>query len=147
MQERDWSTFACRNPNCSAFNQRGLPSIRPHGWSSKAKGPRCPRCTVCGKHFSERAGTPFFRTQLPPEKLLGIAQHLVEGTGLRSTGRLCGVTLNTVLRYARRAGDHAAAFHDQLVQHVAVNQVQADEAWAFVGKKGQALRPGRPGRP
>jgi transposase-like protein len=102
---------------------------------------------VCGKHFPERAGTPFFRTPLPPEKLLGIAQHLVEGTGLRSTGRLCGVTLNTVLRYARRAGDHAAAFHDPRVQHVAVNQVQADEAWAFVGKKGQARRPGRPGRP
>jgi hypothetical protein len=26
-----------------------------------------------------------------------------------------------------------------LVRHVEVNQVQVDEAWAFVGKKGQAL--------
>ena len=143
MEERDWSAFACPNPACSAFNQRGLRSIRPHGWSSKAKGIRCLRCTACGKHFSERAGTPLFRTQLPTDKVLAIAHHLAEGTGLRPTGRLCGVTLNTVLRYARRAGNHAQAFHDQLVQHVEVSQVQADEAWAFVGKKGQAVRPGQ----
>jgi hypothetical protein len=26
-----------------------------------------------------------------------------------------------------------------MVRHVTVNQVQADEAWAFVGKKRQAL--------
>ena len=57
----------------------------------------------------------------------------------RATARLCGVSLNTVLRFARRAGDHAREFHEQLVQHVEVNQVQVDEAWAFVGKKGQAL--------
>jgi transposase-like protein len=80
-----------------------------------------------------------YRTQLPQEKVLQVAQHLVEGTGLRATGRLCGVSLNTVLRFARRAGGHAQEFHDQLVRHVEVNQVQVDEAWAFVGKKGQAL--------
>jgi len=26
-----------------------------------------------------------------------------------------------------------------MVQHVQVNQVQVDEVWAFVGKKGQTL--------
>jgi transposase-like protein len=135
MDERDWSAFACPNPRCSAFGQRGLASIRPHGWSSKQRGIRCLRCTTCGQNFSERKGTPFYRTQLPEDKLLAIAQHVVEGDGMRSTSRLCHVTLNTVLRYARRAGDHAEAFHDQMVQHVSVPQVQADEAWSFVGKK------------
>jgi transposase-like protein len=139
MAERDWSTFACPNPDCPAYGQRGGAHLRPHGWSSKARGIRCLRCVTCGKSFSERAGTPLYRTQLPQEKVLQIAQHLVEGTGVRPTGRLCGVSLNTVLRLARRAGGHAQEFHDQLVQHVAVNQVQPDEAWAFVGKKRQAL--------
>jgi hypothetical protein len=55
---------------------------------------------------------------------------------MRPTSRLCGVSLNTVLRFARRAGDHAREFHEQMVRHVEVNQVQVDEAWAFVGKKG-----------
>ena len=59
--------------------------------------------------------------------------------GLRATARLCGVSLNTALRFARRAGDHAREFHDQLVRHVEVHQVQAAEAWAFVGKKRQAV--------
>jgi transposase-like protein len=139
MSEHDWSAFACPNPDCPAYGQRGQGNLRPHGWSSKARHIRCLRCTACGRSFSERAGTPLYRTQLPQEKVLQVAQHLVEGTGLRATGRLCGVSFNTVLRLAHRAGDHAQEFHDQLVRHVEVNQVQVDEAWAFVRKKGQAL--------
>ena len=139
MNQRDWSAFACPNPDCSAYAQPGRGNLRPHGWSSKARAIRCLRCTVCGKNFSQRAGTLLFRLHLPDDKALAIAQHLVEGNGMRPTSRLCGVSLNTVLRFARRAGDHAREFHEQLVRHVEVNQVQVDEAWAFVGKKGQAL--------
>ena len=139
MSEHDGSAFACPNPDCPTYGQRGQGNLRPHGWSSKARHIRCLRCTTCGQHFSERAGTPLFRTQLPPQTALAIAQHLVEGNGMRPTSRLCGVSLNTVLRFAKRAGDHAQAFHDQMVQHVEAHQVQADEAWAFVGKKRQAL--------
>lgn len=135
MAKRDWSSFACPNPTCAAFGQRGGATLRPHGWSSKSRGIRCLRCTVCGKSFSERAGTAFFRTHLTDEKALQIAQHLVEGTGMRSTSRLCGVSLNTVLRFAARAGAQAAGFHDELVRHVQLKQGQADEAWSFVGKK------------
>jgi transposase-like protein len=139
MNEHPWSAFACPNPDCPAFGQRGQPNLRPHGWSSKPRHIRCLRCTVCGKSFSQRAGTPLFRTTLPEDKVVQIAEHLVEGTGMRPTSRLCGVSLNTVLRFAARAGGHAQAFHDEVVRHVEVRQVQADEAWSFVGKKRQAL--------
>jgi transposase-like protein len=139
MDAQDWSAFACPNPSCSAYGQRGGGNLRPHGWSSKARGIRCLRCTTCGQHFSQRRGTPLFRTQLPPDKVLQIAEHLVEGTGMRATSRLCRVSLNTVLRLTHRAGDHAQQFHDQMVRHVTVHQVQGDEAWSFVGKKRQAL--------
>jgi transposase-like protein len=135
MHEHTWATLACPNPDCSAFGQRDQHNLRPHGWSRKPRQIRCLRCTVCGHHFSERAGTPLFRTHLPEEKAVQIAQHLVEGTGMRPTRRLGGVSLNTVLRFAARAGGHAQAFHDALVRHVEVRQVQADEAWSFVGKK------------
>jgi transposase-like protein len=133
--KHNWSAFACPNPRCSAFGQRGQANLRPHGWSSKAHGIRCLRCTVCGKSFSERAGTALFHSRLSEEKAVQIAQHLTEGNGMRSTSRLCGVTLNTVLRFALRAGRHAEGFHDAFVRHVTVRQVQADEAWSFVGKK------------
>lgn len=140
MSERKWSAFACPNPNCSAYAQTGLNNLRPHGWSSKARGIRCLRCTTCGKNFSERAGTPLYRVRLPDQKALDIARHLVEGNGMRPTSRLCGVTLNTVLRFAHNAGGHCQRFHDQMVQHVEAERVQADEAWSFVGKKRQTLR-------
>jgi transposase-like protein len=139
MSEQDWSAFACPNPDCPAYGRKGQGNLRPHGWSSKGRNLRCLRCTTCDTHFSQRAGTPLFGTHLPQDKAIQIAQHLAEGTGLRATARLCGVSLNTVLRFARRAGGHAQEFHDQLVRHVEVHQVQVDEAWAFVGKKGQAL--------
>ena len=139
MSEQDWSAFACPNPDCPAYGHKGQGNLRPHGWSSKARNLRCLRCTTCGTHFSQRAGTPLFGTHLPQDKAVQLAQHLAEGNGLRATARLCGVSLNTVLRLAHRAGGHAQEFHDQLVRHVEVNQVQADEAWAFVGKKRQAL--------
>jgi len=140
MSEHKWSAFACPNPNCSAYAQTGLSNLRPHGWSSKARGIRCLRCTTCGKNFSERAGTPLYRVRLPDQKALDIARHLVEGNGMRPTSRLCGVTLNTVLRFAHNAGGHCQRFHDQMVQHVETERVQADEAWSFVGKKRQTLR-------
>ena len=56
-------------------------------------------------------------------------------TFAQPTSRLGGVSLHTVLRFAARAGGDAEAFHDELVPHVTVRQVQADEAWSFVGKK------------
>jgi transposase-like protein len=133
--EPDWSAFACPNPRCPAFGQRGSDNLRPHGWSRKAHGIRCLRCTVCGKSFSERAGTPLFRSRLPEAKAVPIAQHLAEGTGMRPTSRRCGVSLNRVLRFAVRAGKHAEGFHDEWVRHVQVRQVPADEAWSFVGEK------------
>jgi len=32
MPERDESTFACPNPNCSRYRQSGGTNIRPHSW-------------------------------------------------------------------------------------------------------------------
>jgi transposase-like protein len=139
MEEQNWSHLACPNPDCAAFGQRGQNNLRPHGWSSKARRIRCLRCTRCGKSFSERAGTPLFRTHLSEAKAVELAAHLAEGTGARPTSRLGGVRLNTVLRWSLQAGQHARAFHDELVRHVEPRLVQADEAWAFVGKKRQEL--------
>jgi len=139
MSERDLSIFACPNPECSAFGQRGQGNLRLHGWSSKPNAIRCLRCTLCGKNFSERHGTPLYHSPLSPAKAAELAHHLSEGNGLRGTARLCQVSLNTVLRFVKRAGTHAQAFHDQQVRHVHPTHLEADEAWSFVGKKREEL--------
>jgi len=66
---------------------------------------------------------------------IAIARHLAEGLGSRATARLTGVSLNTVLRFTKLFGHHAELFHDEMVRHVRPEQIQADEAWSFVGKK------------
>ena len=49
MSEHDWSAFACPNPDCPAYGDKGQGNLRPHGWSSKERGIRCLRCTTCGQ--------------------------------------------------------------------------------------------------
>jgi len=64
---------------------------------------------------SERKGTALERCQLPPEKAVAILRHIREGCGVRATGRLVGVSKDTVLRYVALAGDQAKNLHDELV--------------------------------
>jgi transposase-like protein len=94
---------------------------------------------TCGKSFSERSNTPLFGLRSAEAKLAAIAEHLANGNGSRATARLCKVSLNTVLRFTKRAGKHAELFHDLKVRDIHPKQVQPDEAWAFVGKKRQEL--------
>src|SRR6478672_5295929 len=135
MSAEDFSHLACPNADCPDYGRRGAANLRPHGWSTQDKSVRCLRCTTCGQHFSERANTPRFGLRTSEQTLIAIARHLAEGVGCRATARLCGSTLNTVLRFTQRFGRHAELFHDCMVRHVQPGQIQADEAWSFVGKK------------
>jgi transposase-like protein len=135
MSAADYAHLACPNPDCPAYGQRGAGNLRLHGWSGRGHRIRCLHCATCGRDFSERANTPLFGLRTTEETLLAIARHLAEGAGCRGTARLCGVGLNTVLRFTQRFGSHAERFHDEMVRHVQPRQIQPDEAWSFVGKK------------
>ena len=74
-----------------------------------------PRCRACKARSSERKGTPLFGSHLPPEEAISALHHIAEGNGVRKTGRLVGVDRETVARYGRKAGAHAAGLHDELV--------------------------------
>ena len=135
MSAENFSHLACPNPDCPAYGQRGAGNLRPHGWSGRGRRIRCLHCATCGIDFSQRANTPLFGLRTAEDTLVAIARHLAEGTGCRATARLCGVSLNTVLRFTQRFGHHAERFHDSMVRHVQPKQIQPDEAWSFVGKK------------
>jgi transposase-like protein len=139
MSALNYSHLACPNPECPVYGQRGAGNLRLHGWSGRGHRIRCLYCATCGTNFSERANTPLFRLTSSVDKLTSIAEHLADGCGVRATGRLCKVSLNTVLRFTQRFGKHAERFHDSNVRGIQPKQIQPDEAWAFVGKKRQAL--------
>jgi transposase-like protein len=110
----DLHAFCCQNPDCPDFGQRGQGNLTICGRYGRHQR-RLLYCRTCKDRFSERKGTPLFDTRLPEAQVIAVLHHLAEGCGVRQTGRLVGVSKDTVVRYRLRAGDHAGQLHDELV--------------------------------
>ena len=110
----DLSRFCCLNPECPDYGQRDHGNLTvPMRYGGQ--GRRLLRCRTCTTRFSDRKGTPLFDTRLPQDQVVAVLAHIAEGVGVRKTGRLVGVTKDTVVRYSRKAGEHAQQLHDELV--------------------------------
>lgn len=77
---------------------------------------------------------------LGKDKRIEILAHLVEGTGIRSTARLCGVSRATVGKLSLDVGEGCEALHDELMRDLRVALVQVDEQWSFVKKKQKRIK-------
>jgi len=115
VTEDDLSLFCCQNESCVTYGSKGAGNLHVVGHIGKNRNIRLLRCRTCKKRFSERKGTVFYRSHLPVEKVVSILEHVHEGCGMRQTGRLEKTKEDTVIRYARRAGQHARTLHEQLV--------------------------------
>ena len=111
----DLSRFCCLNSRCPDHGVRGGENLSVAGRYGKVASIRFLRCRSCGERFSERKGTPLFRSHLTKDKATAVFEHLQEGCGVRQTARLVGVNKDTVTRLALLAGKHAQATHDELV--------------------------------
>lgn len=69
--------------------------------------------------------------KLPVEKRLQILSMLCEGSSMRSISRVAGVSINTVDKLLRDAGQACDAFHDRTVCGIKASKVQCDEIWSF----------------
>lgn len=69
--------------------------------------------------------------KLSTAKRVQIVKALVEGSSLRSTSRMVGVSINTVTKLLVDLGTACEAFHDEHVRNVPAQRVQADEIWSF----------------
>lgn len=130
---------ACPNRKCPLFGVKGGENV----YVRRRYGPdkiRFLNCRECQAQFSERRGTPLFDLRLPKTKIIDVAKHLAEGTGVRATHRLTGVSRYGVGHILKRVGKHAKASHDELVRDLEVPEVQMDEMWSFVKKKTSVSR-------
>ncbi|QQR88209.1 MAG: DDE-type integrase/transposase/recombinase [Flavobacteriales bacterium] len=73
--------------------------------------------------------------RLPIAKQVQIISMLVEGSSLRSTSRVCDVSINTVTKLLVDVGRACEKFHDETVRKVTVKNLQCDEIWSFVYAK------------
>lgn len=73
--------------------------------------------------------------KLSIEKRAQILNLLVEGSSLRATSRIAGVSINTVTKLLIDAGNTCQRFHDAKVLNLKSKRVQCDEIWSFVYAK------------
>jgi IS1 family transposase len=73
--------------------------------------------------------------KLSTEKRAAIISALVEGNSLRSTARMTGHTLNTVMRLLVDAGKACAAYQDEHLRNLPCKRIQVDEIWSYIGIK------------
>jgi len=107
--------FFCWNKACPEYGVRGGENIHVRAWYGKHHDIRLLYCLTCKEKFSERRGTILSDSRLPAEKVVSLIEHVVEGNGMRKTGRLVKTGHMTVSRYTKLAGKHAEQLHDELV--------------------------------
>ncbi len=111
----DLCRFCCMNQACPDHGRRGIGNLTVCARYGKDKKRRMLYCRSCKARFSERKGTPLFGSQWTEEEAVSIFEHLAERNGARATARLVKVNRNTVVRYARLAGEHSRRLHDEVV--------------------------------
>lgn len=113
----------CHNPACPASGQAAQGNIVIHSQQEQRY-----RCTVCRTTFSARRGTPYYRTHVPEDEQTCILTLIAYGCPIEAAARAFGLQARTIRRWVTRAGAHAQAVHEQLVQQPRhLEHVQADE--------------------
>jgi hypothetical protein len=86
------------------------------------------RCSLCGKTFSQRAGTLFFRCRTPPEEIVLVLTLVAHGCPIAAVEAAFRLQARTVRRWVQAAGEQCERLHRQEVERERpLGQVQADE--------------------
>lgn len=99
------------------------------------KGNQRFRCNTCRKTFQDQQDKPLDNMRLPMEKALLCLRLLVEGNSIRSTERITGVEKKTILSLLVLTGEKCERLLNEKIKGLAVQDVQADEMWGYVGMK------------
>jgi IS1 family transposase len=82
-----------------------------------------------------------------PEKRVQLLRLLAEGNSVRSTARLIGTNIPTVLRHLVSAGEECRQFLNDNLVDLNVRHLELDELWTFCVKKQRRVRPEEIGNP
>jgi hypothetical protein len=83
---------------------------------------------------------PSMANVLSTAKRVQIVSALVEGVGIRPTGRMCGVSKDTVMKLWVGMGEACARFMDEELRELPCKRLQVDEIWSFVYAKAKNAR-------
>ena len=66
---------------------------------------------------------------------------LCEGNSIRSTARMTGAAVNTVMKLLKDLGSTCLDFHDSVMNDLPCKRLQCDEIWSFVYSKAKNVPP------
>ena len=131
-------TLAWVNQRCEWYGQTGQNNLTVRKTYGK-DAIRYLRCQACGSAFSERKNTALWNTKNGEAKAITVGEHLAEGWSLKGTARLVRVDPSTVRRLNQRIGEHGGTFHQERVQALKVEMLEADERHGFASEKRQPV--------
>ncbi|MBI4297662.1 MAG: IS1 family transposase [Chloroflexi bacterium] len=73
--------------------------------------------------------------KLNSERQAQVVKALCEGNSIRSTARMTGVAINTVVKLLTDLGPACLAYQDEVMHDLKLRRVQCDEIWSFVYAK------------
>lgn len=113
----------CSNPDCPACGQIGQGNIIIHQTSTGRY-----TCTLCGKTFSARKGTVFYRKRSDEREIELVVALVGHGCPVQAITAAFGYDERTVRQGDAESGRHCQDVHEQLVEQPRVHeQIQADE--------------------
>ena len=98
------------------------------------------RCRGCGRSFRATTGTPVAHLKTPVDEIARSLLVVLRRGSLRAAEEITGHKYETIGQWLRRAGRHAAALTAVLVHDLHLTEVEVDEFWSFVRKKGTPHR-------
>jgi IS1 family transposase/transposase-like protein len=134
ITRRPLESLACVNEGCELYGQPGKSNLRIRKVYGKDEL-RYLRCGRCGREFSERKNTALWNTKVRESKAIAVAEQLAEGTSIKGTTRVTKVDTSVVRRLSRCLREQGQQFHDERVQDVEVEALQADERHGYAINK------------
>jgi transposase-like protein len=126
--------YFCHNEKCIHYNIPNNGNISVRWKYGKDNDRLLLYCRTCGKTFASTRDTPLFGSHLPHNVVSQIVKLSAEGAGVRSIGRILGISNKAVMETIARIGEHCATFLDNLLVSLNLTEVQLDELWTFVKK-------------
>ena len=100
------------------------------------------RCPKCLKTYTEPHRRTLDTMYIPQDKAVLALRLLLEGNSLRSTQRITGMDINTLMTLLVKAGERCQSLMDSKLRNLHMEHIQIDEIWTYVGKKRRNVRTG-----
>jgi IS1 family transposase/transposase-like protein len=98
------------------------------------------RCPECRKSYTEPHRRTLDTMYVRQDRAILALQLLLEGNSLRSTQRITGMDVNTIMSLLLKAGERCQKLMYEKMRNLTPRYLECDEIWSYVGKKDRRVR-------